>query len=254
MSKLDCGHERDGAVGIVHLGNIGKKICVPCHDRAKRAAYKPEVLRRERGPLKVGMTTLVGVMGFATVNGPCPKCGHDHVADRKYSARGDGVTATCMVNNCGAQLPVEDPFPLKHGNCCGVINMCTENVEEALKRWPELAVDCEFEIVKIRDLERKRVVDDRLPDEWKKHHCSSCGYYEDDSDPIPYREGASIREGESTVEQGYVYAPYVPVLKEPKFDITEFEIRGRSRELKTKWSTGTINEDYFDRGTVKGDE
>lgn len=71
-----------------------------------------------------------------------------------------------------------DAFPKSHGNCCDVLNMCTENVDEALKRWPGLAVDCEVEVVEWKDRERIRVVDDRLPPGWLHHVCEGCGVYE----------------------------------------------------------------------------
>ena len=233
---LDCGHARDLARGIVHLGGTGKAICVNCHDRVNRAAYSPKVLRRERVPLKLGSTTLVGVMGFAEPSGHCPKCDHDHVTEPHCTRYGDGVTAICTVDDCGGVIPIKDPFPLSDGNCCDVINMNTENVEEAKKRWPGLAVDCEVEVVDLNGREMIRVVDDRLPDAWKKHRCSSCGFYEDDSDPDPYPT-----EEDGPLPPGYVYAPYVSVLKEPPpFDITEFSIRNKSRKLKGTWSLDTV--------------
>jgi len=176
---LDCGHEKDALVGYSILGSLGgMSICKPCNDIRKRIAYSPRVIRRERRPLKVGMSTLVGVMGFAEVTGSCPKCGHDHVTDPRCSRYGDGVTAICNVHDCGEKLPVKSPFPLRHGNCCDVLNMNSENVIEALKRWPGLAVNCEVEVVEWGDCERVRVVDSRLPSDWLRHVCEGCGVYE----------------------------------------------------------------------------
>ena len=137
---LNCGHEKDGKVGYVMLGSIGKTICKPCNDLQKRKNYSPRVIRRERRPLKVGFTTLVGSI---------PMPGED-----------------------------KDFFPKSNGNCCDILNMCTENVDEALKRWPGLAEDCEVEVVEWQGRERIRVVDDRLPPEWKRHNCEGCGIYE----------------------------------------------------------------------------
>ena len=178
---LGCGHEANGEVGYSVLGSLGgKTMCRPCNEQRKRADYSPRVLRRERRPLKVGMSTLVGVMGFAEVSGPCPKCGHDHVAEPKCTRWGDGVTAVCTVNECGGKLPVKDPFPLRSGNCCDILNMNSENVEEALKRWPGLNEDCEVEIIELKERgrERVRVVDSRVPASWRRHVCSGCGVYE----------------------------------------------------------------------------
>lgn len=153
-------------------------MCKPCNDARKRADYKTEVLRRERVNIadKIGSTTLVGVMGFAKVNGPCPKCGHDHVADPKCTRWGDGIRAECDL--CGAQLPIEDPFPLGHGNCCNILNMCTENAKHIIKIMPDVAADCEVEIVQLGNRERVRVVDARIPKGYRHHVCNGCGVYE----------------------------------------------------------------------------
>ena len=223
---LDCGHRRDLQHGIVHLGETGKSICAPCNDRRLRAAYKPEVLRRERRPLKVGFTTLVGVMGFAEPDGPCSKCGHDHVEDPKCVRYGDGITAYCSVDDCGGMIPTKDPFPVKSGNCCSILNMWSENVREALNRWPDLKHDCEMEVVLLRGRERFRVVDSRIPDDWKGLSCPSCGVYEDDSEPMPYPTAPP--------ETGFFYAPYVPEITGAGFDLSEFKLSKNVNVRKLK--------------------
>lgn len=224
-----CGHIN--VTSYVHLGEGRGVICSVCHEHQSRLQYNPKVLRRERQPLRVGRTTLVGVMGFADPDGNCTKCGHDHVADPHCIRKGDGVTATCAVDDCGGSIPTKDPFPIPHGNCCSVINMSTENVREALKRWPGLAVDCEVEIVELNGREMTRVIDDRLPTEWKKHKCSTCGFYEDGSPPpdLPAQPDPDAPPGEgqseiSEIEQGFVYAPYIPVLLPHDLDADETEL------------------------------
>jgi hypothetical protein len=156
-------------------------MCCNCADRDARNSYNPKVLRTERAPLssKIGFMTLVGVMGFAEPSGPCPKCGHDHVKDPRCDRYGDGVTAICTVDGCGTRLPTKDPYPLSHGNCCSIINMCAENALEAVKRWPELDVDCEVQIIDLRGRKIVRVIDQRIPPEWKVHECSGCGFFEE---------------------------------------------------------------------------
>ena len=178
---LDCGHEKDGEVGYSILGSLNNKtMCAPCNEQRKHNDYKPVVLRRERKSLAdcIGTSTLVGVMGYATVNGHCPKCGHDHVADPKCTRWGDGVRAECDVNDCGAQLPIKDPFPLDHVNCCSILNMCYENANHIVKIMTDVATDCEIEVVQLGGRERVRVVDERIPKGYRHHVCSGCGVYE----------------------------------------------------------------------------
>lgn len=181
---LDCGCEKDGYVGYVKEGGTGKIVCRPCYMQRKRVEYKPVALRRERRDLKncIGSTTLVGVMGFAEVDGPCPRCGHDHVTNPKCTRWGDGVTAKCAVNDCGADLPVKDPFPLKRGNCCDILNMYTENADHIIEIMPDVAADCEVEIVELRGREWVRVVDPRIPAGYRRHHCPACHIYEEAPD------------------------------------------------------------------------
>lgn len=177
---LDCGHPKNGEIGYAILGSLGgKTMCKPCNEARKQVNYNPELLRRERRKLSecIGSSTMVGVMGFAKINGPCPKCGHDHVADPKCTRWGDG-RAECSVNGCGAQLPIKDPFPLGHGNCCSILNMCYENARHIVKIMPDVAADCEVEIVMLKDRERVRVVDERIPKGYRHHVCTGCGVYE----------------------------------------------------------------------------
>lgn len=178
METADCGHETDY---FVVNGKTGTTKCRECAARDARKAYNPRVLRTERVSLssRIGFMTLVGVMGFAKPSGSCPKCGHDHVKNPKCDRYGDGITAICTVNDCGTKLPVEDPFPIAHGNCCDIINMNAENALEAVKRWPELDKNCEVEIIDLNGRTLTRVIDSRLPPKWKVHECSGCGFFEE---------------------------------------------------------------------------
>ena len=83
------------------------------------------------------------------------------------------------MNDCGAQLPVKDPFPLARGNCCDLLNMYTENAMHIIKTMPDVAADCEVEIVRVGKRERVRVVDERIPKDYRHHVCNSCGVYEE---------------------------------------------------------------------------
>jgi len=141
MATLDCGHEKDALIGYVSIGATGEVLCKPCYSSRKRCAYDPKVLRRERVNLKdcIGFQTLVG---------------------------------TILMDG-------EEDFPRRRGNCCDILNMLVENVDEALKRWPSLAVDCEVEIVSLRGKERVRVVDERVPRDWRHHVCEVCNVYEE---------------------------------------------------------------------------
>ena len=220
---LGCGHEKVGAVGYVIRHN-STTICSPCNRQQKKDAYRPEVLRRERRNLYdcIGCSTSVGVMGFATVVGPCPKCSHDHVADPKCTRWGDGVRAECAVNECGAQLPVRDPFPMQHGNCCDILNMYTENANHIIKTMPDVAADCEVEIVELGGRERVRVIDARIPIGYKRHVCSTCKVYEDGVTP----------------ELPPVVSPSVP----PADGIEVISFGGPSRKLNATWSQEGISE------------
>lgn len=246
--RADCGHESNSIV--IHLvGDKSFTSCYDCHEKALRAAYNPKTLRRERRPLEVGYMTLVGVMGFAEPSGCCPKCGHDHVADPKCVRYGDGVTAICEVNGCGAQLPVKDPFPLHHGNCCSVLNMNAENVIEALKRWPDLAKDCEVEIVEFRGRERVRVVDARIPSSWLGHNCTICGIFEGGDEESPREEppssSGSPLQGKSELGTGYIYSPFVPY-SSSTVDLSSYDLK----QLKETSVTKPINLEFFGRFDV----
>ena len=179
---LDCGHAKDGLVGYSKLGSLGgKTMCEPCNESRKYDDYKPELLRTERRKLGecIGSSTLVGVMGFATVNGSCPKCGYDHVNNKtRATLWGDGIRAECAVDDCGGKLPIRDPFPIRHGNCCNILNMCSENAQHVVKTMPEVATDCEVEVVMLKKRERIRVVDERIPKGYLRHVCSGCGVFE----------------------------------------------------------------------------
>lgn len=140
-SKWLCTHQGARSIVMTPEG----KLCGTCAHIRARKAYNPTVLRREHRPLRVGGTTLVGII----------------------------------------DLPGDNGYPKKRGNCCGVINMYTENVEEALRRWPELGESCEMEVVEIRGHERLRVVDERLPVEWRRAYCVACSIFEDDTRPMP---------------------------------------------------------------------
>jgi hypothetical protein len=145
---LNCGHEKDGQVGYVMLGATDEIICTPCHSLRRQAAYTPKVLRRERRGLEASM-------GFCTTVG----------------------TILRPVDIKRKRL-LGDAFPLSDGNCCDLLNMYSENAEEALKRWPELRQDCEVEIVEWNGRECVRVVDARIPRHWFHHDCDICGVYE----------------------------------------------------------------------------
>lgn len=140
MTMLVCGHEKDGQVGYVHLGGSNETICSPCHKQRKREAYKPRVLRRERVDITkhIGSVTSVG---------------------------------TILLDD-------DDGFPRARGNCCDILNMSADNVEEAVRRIPDLAVDCEVEVVELYGRERVRVVDSRLTADWLRHVCDTCRVYE----------------------------------------------------------------------------
>lgn len=155
-------------------------MCEKCKFLFRRGQTKSlQVLRKKIIPLKVGMTTLVGII-------------------------------------C-------DEFPIKHGNCCSLSrhpcrNMNSENVDEARIRWPELSNGVEVEILEDNSC---RVIDSRLPVEWKRHFCTSCGYFEDDEMESKYIESyekpsqnekltllKTKRSMESGLDVGYIYAPY----------------------------------------------
>jgi len=170
-----CGHtSNDGEIKFYGGGSR----CWSCEVDDRRKHYNPPILRVERRPLSVGWTTLVGYSGSREITGPCGHCGHDHLSFPHYYL---GTPKGCKIKCAECEeyaIPIKDPYPFEHGNCCSVINMNSENVEEALRRWPELAEDCEMEVVMLRKREHYRVIDKRLPDSWKKHECTGCGYYE----------------------------------------------------------------------------
>jgi len=203
-------------------GPTKPSVCDRCAAKEKyEEAAKLKVLRREMIPLKVGMTTLVGTI-------PWPED-----VERK--------------KNTGSA------FPMSHGNCCSLTwpinkikqpdgtmdyqptgpsyacrNMHSENVDEAAERWPELLNGVEIEVLEDNTC---RVVDERLPADWKKHYCSGCGYFENEeayqrhiapSEPrdeqprklkTTWSAGepldASYQEGETGLDPGYVYSPYI---------------------------------------------
>lgn len=146
---LDCGHPKNGEIGYSVLGSLGgKTMCAPCNDQRKRDDYKPVVLRRERVNLadKVGTSTSVG-----TISWP-----EDIKREEETGSK----------------------FPMSHGNCCAILNMCTENADHIIKTMPDVAADCEVEIVLLKDRERVRVVDERIPKGYRHHVCTCCGVYE----------------------------------------------------------------------------
>ena len=146
---LDCGHAKDGSVGYSVLGSLGgKTMCAPCNDLRKRADYTPVVLRRDRVDIAkhIGLVTSVGVI-------PWP-------VDLKR------------------EIETGSMFPMSHGNCCDLLNMCAENAEHIIKTMPDVAADCEVEIVRLRERNRVRVVDERIPKGYRHHVCNSCGVYE----------------------------------------------------------------------------
>lgn len=129
------------AFAVYHFPT-GPSMCAPCYVAKEKAAYpgRVKVLRREMMRLEVGEQTLVGVF---------------------------------------MPPPGSDQWPIRRGNCCSVLNMYAENVEEALRRWPALAQACEFEIVELDGRVRRRVVDPRIPEAWRKLTCSVCRIYEE---------------------------------------------------------------------------
>ena len=146
---LNCGHPKDGLVGYSVLGSLGgRTMCKPCNDQRKRNDYKPETLRRERRNLAdcIGSSTSVGTI-------PWPE---DIERKRKTGSK----------------------FPMSHGNCCDILNMCTENADHIIKIMPDVAADCEVEIVLWGLRERVRIVDERIPKGYRHHVCNGCGVYE----------------------------------------------------------------------------
>lgn len=91
-------------------------------------------LRKDKIPIKVRITTLLGTMS--------PPHGSDE-------------------------------WPLEYGNTCtvqdygSVLNMYTENLEEALKRWPELQDSCEVEIIDWNGRPAVCIIDERIPLHWR---------------------------------------------------------------------------------------
>ena len=144
---LDCGHPKDGQVGYVLLGK-GGAICSPCNDQRKRDAYKPVVLRRER-------VNIADKMGFST-----------------------SVGTILWPEDVERKKRTGSVYPLSHGNCCDILNMCSENADYVIKTMPEVAVDCDVEIVLLGKRERVRVVDERIPKDYCHHVCDTCEVYE----------------------------------------------------------------------------
>lgn len=226
---------RESNVTVVYIGRDKPSVCGRCAaDEKKAEVSKLRVVRRERVPLRVGMTTLVGTITMHKFSGPCEKCGHDH-SGRNGHYRGSVSSGfVCCEKKCGGRIPIVDPFPLDHGNCCSLThpyvdrkptgpsyrcrNMNSENVGEAAKRWPELVTGVECEIL---EDESCRVVDERLPANWRKHYCAGCGYFENDEyerrlNAAPDRPAGPSRKlnmtwsGESDLDAGIIYAPYIP--------------------------------------------
>ena len=207
-------------------------ICSACYERNQRKQYNPKIIRMEQHPLKVGSTTLVSTFSWPEIIGPCVKCGYDHNEDPHWRGR----KPICLVNDCGGEIPVKDIFPMKHGNCCDVLNMCTENVREALKRWPRLSENCLVEIVELHGRERVRVIDNRLPEDWKKNCCRTCSIYEDDCPPEPYPSE------DNKPLTGYIFSPYIPVLgAPPEFDISQYIVKDKPRKLNITWPLDTVD-------------
>ena len=152
---LDCGHPKDGEVGYVLLGK-GGVICSPCNDQRKRDAYKPVVLRRER-------VNIAEKMGFST-----------------------NVGTVLWPEDVERKKRTGSPYPLSHGNCCDILNMCSENADHIIQTMPDVAADCEVEIVRLTEggRERVRVVDERIPKGYRRHVCNGCGVYEPGEDQL----------------------------------------------------------------------
>jgi len=146
---LDCGHAKDGVVGYLVLGSLNNKtMCKPCNDQRKRDDYRPVLLRTER-------VNIAEKMGFSTLVGTIP-----------------------WPEDIKREKETGSPFPLSHGNCCDILNMCSENADHIIETMPMVAADCEVEIVQFGKRERVRVVDARIPKGYLHHVCNSCGVYE----------------------------------------------------------------------------
>lgn len=200
MSKCpSCGNEANG--WVVYIGKTtAASVCYVCAAKSKKEQVsKLRVVRRDRVPLRVGMTTLVGYLNtsYPASSGNCCSLTHPYV---------DGK-------------PTGPSYPCR--------NMNAENVDEAGKRWPELLQGVEIDVLEDGSC---RVVDERLPAEWRKHFCSGCGYFEDDErekefmsppppeDGLPAKMTASWSAGVSKLEPGFIYSPYIPMLVSPKSD------------------------------------
>ena len=80
------------------------------------------------------------------------------------------------------------------------------------------------------------MVDERIPDDWKKHRCSTCNFFEDDSPPPDYPDPDA-----PPPETGYVTSPYIPVVSktfvngDPKLGeemIERLKARGHVKRVK----------------------
>jgi hypothetical protein len=171
---LDCGHEKNGEIGYVKSSS-GAMICAPCNYERRVNAYRPKVLRRERRDL------------------------------------GNCIGGTTLVGHI--RMKDERP-PYKHGNCCDILNMYTENAEALIASMPDVTADCEVEIVDLHGRERVRVVDSRIPDGYKYHMCSVCGIYEDGVIPSAPQED----------------------MPEPVSGVQIVEFKSEPRKLKSTWS------------------
>lgn len=148
-TMLDCGHAKHWKTGYAVLGSLGgETMCTPCNGARKRNSYEPKVLRRERVSLegRIGTSTSVGLI-------PWPE-------DIEQMQR------------------TGSSFPMSHGNCCAILNMYAENASHIIQTMPDVATDCEVEIVSLGGRERVRVVDARIPRGYLHHVCDACGVYE----------------------------------------------------------------------------
>jgi hypothetical protein len=128
---------------VARVGYGGKLLCSACYKQTVKEECPPLIEKeRIKVPLTVGYMTLVGVMvqNYPTPSGNCCSL-YDQSAKKSYRCR----------------------------------NMNAENVEEAAKRWPALAAGVEAILYTDNSI---RVIDPNLPESWRKHECTSCGYFE----------------------------------------------------------------------------
>jgi hypothetical protein len=72
-----------------------------------------------------------------------------------------------------------------------VANMHGENITAALKQWPELAEGVEVELLPPGSTHKHqavRIIDERIPPEWRRHSCAVCGFAKEPEKPAAQGE------------------------------------------------------------------